>query len=92
MFRQKKYTTDSGIFMTCTEVKSWVFNTYENDMENFQPEEKASETKPEATDWELFGHHVMCQEQTFNQNRRADHDSRHCIENRNIVREGENDY
>ncbi len=62
MFYQKKYTGDSGIFIMCTEVKSWVFNTYKNRVENFQREEKVSEMKPEATDWELFGLHITCQE------------------------------
>ncbi len=53
VFHQKKYTGNSGSCMPCTEVKSQVFNIYENSVENFWQEEKASKMKPEAADREL---------------------------------------
>ncbi len=48
--------------MMYTEVKSCVFNTYENGVGNLWWEEKVSGMKPEAADQELFGLHVTCQE------------------------------
>ncbi len=58
VIRQKKYIDDAGIFMMCAEVKSWVFNSDENGVENLQQEEKASKVKPEMVDWELFRFHI----------------------------------
>ncbi len=38
--KKKKNTLATGIFMTCMEVKLWVFNLYENGVENFRWGEK----------------------------------------------------